>query len=117
MCGIAGFFNPKKDYRSEENKWKHILGEMNQLQKRRGPDSEGLYLHSSCGLSHVRLEIIDLVTGQQPMVRKQDQRECAIVFNGEIYNMSALKKELLSQGAVFQTTSDTEVILTGYMYH
>lgn len=117
MCGIAGFFNPKRDYMTEEGKWKHILEEMNRLQRRRGPDNEGIYLTPSCGLSHVRLEIIDLVTGQQPMIRKQDNRECAIVFNGEIYNMPALKEELQTEGVVFQTTSDTEVILMGFMRH
>lgn len=117
MCGIAGFFNPNVNYMTEKPKWKHILERMNHAQKRRGPDNEGTYLTSLCGLAHVRLEIIDLVTGQQPMVRKRQGRECAISFNGEIYNMAELKAELLLEGADFQTTSDTEVILEGYMLH
>ncbi len=117
MCGIAGFFNPDVNYMTEKPKWKHILERMNHAQKRRGPDNEGTYLTSLCGLAHVRLEIIDLVTGQQPMVRKRQGRECAISFNGEIYNMAELKAELLLEGADFQTTSDTEVILEGYMLH
>jgi asparagine synthase (glutamine-hydrolysing) len=117
MCGIAGFFNPDVNYMTEKPKWKHILERMNHAQKRRGPDNEGTYLTSLCGLAHVRLEIIDLVTGQQPMVRKRQDRECAISFNGEIYNMAELKAELLLEGADFQTTSDTEVILEGYMLH
>lgn len=117
MCGIAGFYNPDADYTAEESKWKHILEHMNRAQKRRGPDDEGTYLCSRCGLAHVRLEIIDLVTGQQPMVRKTAGRECAIVFNGEIYNMNELKTELLREGTTFHTTSDTEVILAGYMLH
>ena len=87
------------------------------MQKRRGPDDEGTYLNHRCGLAHVRLEIIDLLTGQQPMIRKRDGRECAIVFNGEIYNMKELKMQLLSEGASFRTTSDTEVILEGYLLH
>ena len=113
MCGIAGFFNPYVDYMAEKPKWKGILEKMNRVQKRRGPDDEGTYLSSLCGLAHVRLEIIDLVTGQQPMVRKRQGRECVIVFNGEIYNMAELKAELLLEGADFQTASDTEVILEG----
>ncbi|HAX52649.1 asparagine synthase (glutamine-hydrolyzing) [Muricomes intestini] len=117
MCGIAGFFNPYVDYMAEKPKWKGILEKMNRVQKRRGPDDEGTYLSSLCGLAHVRLEIIDLVTGQQPMVRKRQGRECVIVFNGEIYNMAELKAELLLEGADFQTASDTEVILEGYMLH
>ena len=117
MCGIAGFYNPYADYTKEKSKWQSILDEMNLAQKRRGPDDDGTYLSGLCGLAHVRLEIIDLLTGHQPMVRKSNERECAIIFNGEIYNMKELKAELLSEGAVFDTTSDTEVILAGYMLH
>ncbi len=117
MCGIAGFYNPEENYLEKKQKWQQVLEAMNQAQKRRGPDDEGTYLKPLCGLAHVRLEIIDLVTGQQPMVKKQAGRECAIVFNGEIYNMKELKAELTAEGADFFTTSDTEVILAGYMLH
>jgi asparagine synthase (glutamine-hydrolysing) len=117
MCGIAGFFNPHMDYTADEQRWKSILEKMNDAQKRRGPDDRGIYLDHLCGLAHVRLEIIDLVTGQQPMVHRRNGRECTIVFNGEIYNMDELKKELIREGAVFETTSDTEVILEGYMHY
>lgn len=117
MCGIAGFFNPNADYTINRPKWQLILEDMNRRQKRRGPDDEGTYLTPLCGLAHVRLTIIDLVTGQQPMTRKEAGRECTIVYNGEIYNMKELKDELLKEGADFCTTSDTEVILTGYMLH
>ncbi|MCI7812938.1 MAG: asparagine synthase (glutamine-hydrolyzing) [Lachnospiraceae bacterium] len=117
MCGISGFFHPCADYMAQESRWKRILEEMNHRLKRRGPDGEGIYLNDWCGLAHVRLAIIDLVTGQQPMVRKRENRECAIVFNGEIYNMKELKAELLQEGVTFRTTSDTEVILEGYLLH
>lgn len=117
MCGIAGFFNPYIDYKAEQRKWQHVLNQMNQAQKRRGPDDQGTWLTYHCGLAHVRLKIIDLVTGQQPMMRKRQGRECAIVFNGEIYNMAELKTELLLEGVSFQTSSDTEIILEGYMHY
>lgn len=117
MCGIAGFCNPEMVYEREGVKWSRILEKMNAAQKRRGPDDEGIYLNRGCGLAHVRLSIIDLVTGHQPMIRKSQGRECGVVFNGEIYNMKELKKELEEEGARFETTSDTEVVLTGYMYH
>ena len=117
MCGIAGFYNPTEDYIAQKTKWQKVLEDMNRVQKRRGPDDEGTYLNHRCGLAHVRLEIIDLLTGQQPMIRKREGRECAIVFNGEIYNMKELKMQLLSEGASFRTASDTEVILEGYLLH
>ena len=115
MCGIAGFMNPKENYQRQAEQWKPVLESMNQVQNHRGPDDQGIYLDEACGLAHVRLSIIDLKNGHQPMMRKKDQKDCAIVFNGEIYNMLSLKKDLEAKGAKFQTTSDTEVILVGYM--
>ena len=117
MCGIAGFSSPSLLLENQSEKWNHILKQMNRSQKHRGPDDEGIYLKQHCGLAHVRLEIIDLVTGHQPMIRTNGAGEYSIVYNGEIYNMGELKDELISEGAVFQTTSDTEVILMGYMLH
>lgn len=114
MCGIAGFCSFTKDYVAQSGKWQQVLSDMNQVQKHRGPDEEGTYLVSHCGMSHVRLSIIDLKNGQQPMTRKREGRTCTIVFNGEIYNMNSLRENLRRQGIHFQTDSDTEVILAGY---
>ena len=117
MCGIAGFCNPRNDFMQTQNKWISILETMNRTLKRRGPDDEGTYLSSHCGLSHVRLEIIDLLTGHQPMLKQNVSGTYSIVFNGEIYNMKPLREELKKKGADFATTSDTEVILNGFMLH
>lgn len=115
MCGIAGFFNPSSGEENERGKWEHVLADMNRAQKHRGPDDEGIYWEKGCGLSHVRLSVIDLTTGHQPIIRKADGRTCAIVYNGEVYNMCELKKNLEEAGVQFQTASDTEVVLEGYM--
>lgn len=117
MCGIAGFSNFSADYKAEEGLHRDILKKMNKSQKHRGPDEDGIYLVSHCGLSHVRLSIIDLSTGRQPMSAEMDGRSCTIVYNGELYNMHELKKELAAAGADFTTESDTEVILNGYMMY
>lgn len=117
MCGIAGFANFGINYKQSEKKWRTILEEMNQIQKHRGPDDEGVFISENCGLAHVRLSIIDLTSGHQPMVRRAGDTECSIVYNGEIYNMAELKAGLQAEGAEFSTTSDTEVILTGYMMY
>ena len=116
MCGIAGFFHPEQNYENERAKWISVLERMNKAQTHRGPDGSGTFLCPSCGFAHVRLKIIDLLTGEQPIVKRKDGFEFAIVFNGEIYNMNALKESLLKKGAVFETASDTEVILNGYLY-
>lgn len=117
MCGIAGFCNPRNDFMQSQNKWISILEAMNHTLKRRGPDDEGTYLSSHCGLSHVRLEIIDLLTGHQPMIKQCASGNYSIVFNGEIYNMKPLREELKKAGTVFITNSDTEVILNGFMLY
>ena len=113
MCGIAGFCNLRKDYVLQRRQWIPVLRRMNIVQKHRGPDDDGIYLKRNCGMAHVRLSIIDLRTGHQPMVRRHGTRECCIIFNGEIYNMRQLKSELMQEGEKFETTSDTEVILVG----
>lgn len=115
MCGIAGFSNAAVSYQSDPGGWNDILNKMNQIQKHRGPDEEGTYLDNHCALAHVRLSIIDLTTGKQPITRQRMGRSCTIVLNGEIYNMHELREELTGQGAEFETTSDTEVVLVGYM--
>ncbi len=115
MCGIAGFCNHKIDYRKKENQWNEVLRKMNLVQKHRGPDGEGIFLTEHCGLAHVRLAIIDLETGAQPITRTGKSGIYTIVFNGEIYNMQLLKKELIKKGHGFKTTSDTEVILIGFI--
>lgn len=114
MCGIAGFSNFTTDYATTPDKWTSVLEKMNERQQHRGPDESGIYVDSHCGLAHVRLSIIDLSTGQQPMTRCKDERKCTIVYNGEIYNMRELRRELQGLGVQFRTESDTEVILAGY---
>lgn len=117
MCGIAGFSSFNKNYKDDPSCWYKILKNMNRQQKHRGPDEENVYLSRYCGLAHVRLSILDISDGHQPMNRQVGNHQASIVFNGEIYNMSCLKKELEKEGAIFQTTCDTEVILLGYLYH
>lgn len=117
MCGIAGFSNFSINYRENAAKWYAVLQKMNRLQKHRGPDEEDVYLSRHCGLAHVRLSILDLSCGQQPMTRQLGDHRAAIVFNGEIYNMPKLRRTLQSDGASFQTSCDTEVILLGYLYY
>lgn len=78
----------------------------------RGPDDEGTYLEQSVVLGHRRLSIIDLGTGKQPI--SNEDGTVWIVFNGEIYNFTQLRNELLQAGHTFQTQTDTEVIVHLY---
>ncbi|MBQ7067069.1 MAG: asparagine synthase (glutamine-hydrolyzing) [Lachnospiraceae bacterium] len=115
MCGISGFFDPRASFLSKEADYKYILQKMNHTITHRGPDGNGIFLSNTCGLTHSRLSIIDLETGSQPMTKEYQGAKCHIVYNGEIYNYKELKKELSDRGHKFSTTSDTEVILTGFL--
>ena len=72
-------------------------------------------MDGSLGLGHVRLSIIDLTGGDQPLFA--DDGRLVLVANGEIYNYVELRRELEAQGAVFSTHSDCETILHAYRHH
>ena len=115
MCGIAGFCDFQSDFTREHGQWTAVLQDMRRAIAHRGKDQTGEYLRRHVGLAHTRLSIRDLSGGAQPMVRRQDGAEYAIVYNGEVYNTEELKPELERRGHVFETTCDTEVILRAYM--
>lgn len=108
MCGIVGIISSEilKSTRDE------ILYKMNQDIHHRGPDEDGLYSDDYLSLGMKRLSIIDLKTGKQPIY--SNNGEYLIFFNGEIYNYLELREELISDGYVFKTNSDTEVIINLY---
>lgn len=115
MCGIAGFYDPHRDYLENEARHRDILKNMAGVLKHRGPDDFGVFLARHTGLSHARLSIIDLSGGRQPMVKEAGGHTFSIAYNGELYNTEELRSELAALGHTFSTTSDTEVILTGCM--
>ena len=115
MCGIAGFYNPHDHYLKEKEHYESVLQAMAERLRHRGPDDAGRWLWEHGGLSHARLSIIDLAGGHQPMVKSGSGQTFAIVYNGELYNTDELRQELMAAGYSFQTSSDTEVILAGYM--
>jgi asparagine synthase (glutamine-hydrolysing) len=80
----------------------------------RGPDDAGYALADDgrLGLGQVRLSIIDLQNGDQPIF--DPARGTAIVFNGELYDHRELRRELEERGHRFYTTTDTEVLLHLY---
>ena len=115
MCGIAGFLNPGNNHQKTEKEKYEIIKKMNEAQHHRGPDDKGTFLENGCALGHVRLSILDLYRGHQPMCKKREGNTYVIILNGEIYNMKPLKEQLIKEGEAFATTSDTEVVLTGYI--
>jgi asparagine synthase (glutamine-hydrolysing) len=81
--------------------------------RHRGPDQQGVYSSKDFSLAAARLKIIDLASGDQPVL--VDGGKTGIVFNGEIYNYIALRKELEDLGHRFVTHSDTETVLKAFL--
>ena len=109
MCGITGFISNCLDDNSAR-----IAEQMTYALRHRGPDDSGIWLDKQSGvaLGHRRLAIVDLSpAGHQPM--HSSGGHYALVFNGEIYNHLALRKELAQQqsGWQWQGHSDTETLL------
>jgi len=82
--------------------------------KARGPDAREVLAHGHALLGHARLAVIDIDGGRQPMATANGR--LAMVYNGEIYNFAALRRELETAGHAFATRSDSEVLLTGYLH-
>src|SRR6476661_8685705 len=98
MCGIAGCADLKRPTSAE------TLARMAGAVCHRGPDDSGIYRSPDglAGLAFRRLSIIDLSpAGHQPMT--VPDRDCWIVFNGEVYNFAELRPELEARGHVFRS--------------
>jgi asparagine synthase (glutamine-hydrolysing) len=106
MCGIAGFTTLK---------WPVSRGVAQRITSaiaHRGPDQHGIHEGSVATLCAVRLKIIDLAGGDQPIV--SDDGNTVIAFNGEIYNHLEVRRELEGLGHRFRTNCDTETVLRAF---
>lgn len=108
MCGIAGILIATGDSNQ-------FIGEMVKVLHHRGPDASGSYTDetSHFSLGQTRLSIIDLNERSNQPFFSGNGRYVA-VYNGEVYNFQSIRKELMQLGVVFNTTSDTEVVVEAY---
>ncbi len=108
MCGICGVVDlggmPAPQMAA-------LVEAMAATMTHRGPDGFGQWSDSGVGLAHRRLAIIDIAGGAQPMVGRSGR---VVTFNGEIYNFVEIKAELEQAGEIFDTHSDTEVLLRAF---
>ena len=109
MCGISGIFSPEKKINSG------IIATMTNELNHRGPDEDGYYQNEFYHCGHKRLKIIALDSGQQPM--KSNDGRYVLVYNGELYNYKELRSQLEKNKVIFNSESDTEVLLKMYEYY
>ncbi|MDD2709057.1 MAG: asparagine synthase (glutamine-hydrolyzing) [Verrucomicrobiae bacterium] len=109
MCGIAGFFNSElADLSAQRNTLEAMLRRI----AHRGPDEAGIFLAPGLAMGAVRLSIVDLQGGSQPI--GNETGEIFVSFNGEIFNHPELRAMLEGKGHLFSTHADTEVLIHLY---
>ncbi|QQQ79212.1 asparagine synthase (glutamine-hydrolyzing) [Saccharothrix sp. 6-C] len=111
MCGITGWVSFDRDLTREGE----TLEAMTRTMACRGPDAHGTWVDRHAALGHRRLAVIDLPGGAQPMSARTPNGEVSLVYSGEAYNFVELRDELTGLGERFTTSSDTEVVLRGYL--
>jgi len=106
ICGIIGF--GKNAFVKA-----HTIVKMRDVMSHRGPDDAGFYVKGNISLGHRRLSVIDLSpNGRQPL--SNEDKTVWIVCNGEFYNYSDYIKDLVRNGHILKSATDTEVILHLY---
>ena len=111
MCGLAGVAR-RSTGESGRGVDAPTLHRMAAALRHRGPDGAGQLVDGRVGLAHVRLSIIDVAGGAQPLGNEDDSVQ--IVYNGEVYNYLELRQELVAAGHRFRTRCDTEVLVHAY---
>jgi len=108
MCGIAGTCYLREPGPTSPELINRMLGAISY----RGPDESGIYVDDWVGIGNVRLSILDLTTGSQPI--HNEDGTLWIVYNGEVFNFPELRQELERKGHRFYTNTDSEVVLHLY---
>jgi asparagine synthase (glutamine-hydrolysing) len=111
MCGITGWVAFDSDLTTSND----VINAMTEAMADRGPDAAGTWVRRHVALGHRRLAVIDLPGGRQPMEARTPGGTVTLTFSGEVYNFQDLRAELEGRGHRFETRSDTEVVLRGYL--
>ncbi|NOX15392.1 MAG: asparagine synthase (glutamine-hydrolyzing) [Epsilonproteobacteria bacterium] len=111
MCGIVGFISSDKVSEDTLSKMLHSIDH-------RGPNDDGYHysklLNKNIFLGHTRLSILDTsFQGHQPMISNDGNFE--LIYNGEVYNYIEIREELKAKGYLFDSSSDTEVVLKSFI--
>jgi asparagine synthase (glutamine-hydrolysing) len=110
MCGILSVYDPAGCCASDLRAGIAAIGH-------RGPDATGVWVSPdrTVGLGHTRLAVIDLLTGDQPILNEDGS--IAVVVNGEFYEFEQVRRELTGRGHRLRTAGDSEIALHLYEEH
>src|SRR5690349_8067902 len=108
MCGIAGLLLHDADARPDAARLRAMVDALTH----RGPDDSGFHHDGNVAIGMRRLAIVDPVGGHQPVANEDGSVH--VVYNGECYNFTELRAELIGAGHRFASNTDTEVLVHGY---
>ncbi|MDL4842876.1 asparagine synthase (glutamine-hydrolyzing) [Aquibacillus rhizosphaerae] len=111
MCGITGWIDFKRDLSQEIDNVRKMANAI----QHRGPDQHNEWISDHVAFGHQRLIVVDPDGGKQPMECKKNDSNYVLVYNGELYNTEDIRKSLLNKGWIFNSHSDTEVLLKSYI--
>jgi asparagine synthase (glutamine-hydrolysing) len=111
MCGIFGILQHNTNSVPDAARLQQTADAL----QHRGPDGRGIYSETGIGLVHTRLALVDLSERSNQPLWDRTRRYC-LVYNGELYGYEDLKQRLRRRGVVFQTSSDTEVLLEALIH-
>ncbi len=118
MSGFSGFYQAQSSFLNNYDYYYGLLDKMWRTQLHRGDTEDAMLLTANCGLAHNHFCTKDcdrLVF--KPFSRRLFGKIFHLALSGELYNKCSLQKELSSFDFVFETDTDEEVILYGFIHY
>lgn len=118
MSGFSGFYQPQSSFLNNYDYYYSLLDKMRRTQLHRGNAEDSLLLTSNCGLAHNHFtDKISAKSVFRPFTRKMYGKKFHLAFAGELYNTNALKTQLKQFDFTFETDTDEEMILYGFLHY
>ncbi|HEV2377247.1 MAG TPA: asparagine synthase (glutamine-hydrolyzing) [Streptosporangiaceae bacterium] len=113
MSGLVGWADFQRDLSQGGNAG--VVHAMTETMRDRGPDGKGVWLSASMALGHRKLSAGDQAEGEQPALAEVGADTIALAYDGAIYNLPELRREVEGAGARLRTGSDTDILLQCYL--
>ena len=117
MSGISGIISFKKNLYAYKSYNRLLVRDMATALTHRGPDGADEWVGEHAAFANTCLLTPDTANAKQPVKRTVEGYEFVITYDGELYNAHHLRNDLIGRGYIFETDSDTEVLLYGYIHY